>query len=305
MKKWVLKAVVQKIISWLPASHKVNYWFQKNITKGVRLSEQYLHDKLRHAHDHLRLAHKAGLKRDFVSLELGTGWYPIVPILMFLAGAKKSVTVDLNPLMTYQNLSDTVLKLQAWLQQGKLRNFDQFMDEARKKQFLKITPGELDFEALKEALNLDYRVGDARALPYSEDFFDLIHSNNVFEHIYPDVLEAILWEFGRILKPKGISSHFIDMSDHFAHLDSSIGPYNFLRFSQKQWSWIDNSVQPQNRWRLSDYEQLYAKLGLVIKELELRKGEPQVLSHIKLNREFLGYKKSDLAITHAHLLNLN
>ena len=52
-------------------------------------------------------------------------------------------------------------------------------------------------------------------------------------------------------KPDGLHSHFIDMSDHFAHMDSSISIYHFLRYSEAQWKRIDNSIQPQNRWRLS------------------------------------------------------
>ncbi|MBK7337072.1 MAG: class I SAM-dependent methyltransferase [Saprospirales bacterium] len=108
-----------------------------------------------------------------------------------------------------------------------------------------------------EALHIRYLVTDARKLPLNPESLDLIVSNNTFEHIYPNILAEILAEFKRLLRPGGMMSHFIDMSDHFAHLDTGITIYNFLRFSEKNWGWIDNSIQPQNRWRISHYRHLY------------------------------------------------
>ena len=44
IRKWHLKAIIQKTISFLPGSHKINYWFQKNITKGVLSSLGFTED---------------------------------------------------------------------------------------------------------------------------------------------------------------------------------------------------------------------------------------------------------------------
>ena len=133
--------------------------------------------------------------------------------------------------------------------------------------------------------------------------FDLVCSNNTYEHVYPFVLKDIIVEFQRILKPGGANSHFIDMSDHFAHLDGSITIYNFLKYTEKQWDRIDNSVQPQNRLRLSDYEKMYDEAGIEILKKELRPGQPADLKKIKLSPQFASYSEGDLAISHAHLLS--
>ena len=98
-------------------------------------------------------------------------------------------------------------------------------------------------------------------------------------------------------------SHFIDMSDHFAHLDNSITIYNFLRFSPEEWNRIDNEVQPQNRWRMSDYEQLYQALDLRISAKETRPGEVADLEKITIADCFSLKTKEDLAISHVHLVN--
>lgn len=303
MKKWVLKAVIQKLISWLPNSHKVNFWFQKNITKGVRLSDDYFGDKMVHAKDHLKHFRAHLPQGQFSSLELGTGWYPVVPLAMYLAGAKNIVSIDLNSLMTKESFGETIEKYQEWLKQGKLDNMKSFFLAERVSQLLKIEVAKISYETLLVIFNFEYRVGDARSLADETETYDLIHSNNVFEHVHPPVLRSILQEFKRVLKQKGLMSHFIDMSDHFAHLDNSITIYNFLRFSEKAWQRIDNEVQPQNRWRLSDYEALYSELNLPISAKEERPGDVTELAKIKLAPYLNAKSKEDLAVSHVHLVN--
>lgn len=304
MKKWVLKAIVQKVISFLPASHRINFWFQKYITKGVALSDSYFEDKLKHAHDHLRFQSESerGLK-GIATLELGTGWYPVVPISLYLAGAEQVVSIDLSPLMSREALQQTIGKFKAWIQAGKLDHFKPYWKSDRVEQLLKLDTDDLSFESLQVAFNFEYRVGDARHLEDENQSFDLIHSNNVFEHVYPEILHEILVEFKRVLKADGQMSHFIDMSDHFAHLDSSISIYNFLRFSESAWRRIDNSVQPQNRWRLQDYRDLYQTLNFKITSQELRPGEPEDLAKLKLASPYKERDPKDLAVSHVHLVN--
>ena len=303
MKKWVLKAIIQKLISWLPNSHKVNFWFQKNVTKGVQLSDEYFGDKLVHAEDHIKHFRVHQPQGQFSSLELGTGWYPVVPIAMYLSGASHSTSIDLNRLMTKESFSETIEKFQEWFIAGKMKNWQPFFRPERVSQLLKIEVRKSSYETLLVIFNFEYLVGDAQNLQDDAGTYDLIHSNNVFEHVHPEVLSNILKEFKRVLKQKGLMSHFIDMSDHFAHLDSSITIYNFLRFSPKSWQRIDNEVQPQNRWRLSDYEALYENLALALSAKDARAGSMEDLEKIALHPSFNSKTKEDLAVSHVHLVN--
>jgi len=303
MKKWVLKAIIQKLISWLPNSHEVNFWFQKNITKGVRLSDDYFGDKLMHAQDHLKHFRTHLPKGQFCSLELGTGWYPVVPLAMYLAGAKNCTSIDLNPLMTNASFGQTIEKFKEWFKAGKLTHLEPYFLPEKVSQLIKIDITKSSFETLLVVFNFEYRVGDAQAMQDENETYDLIHSNNVFEHVHPPVLRNILLEFKRVLKQNGLMSHFIDMSDHFAHLDNSITIYNFLRFSPQAWRKIDNEVQPQNRCRLSDYEEMYATLNLPISAKDVRPGSIVDLEKIKLADCFSSKTKEDLAISHVHLVN--
>lgn len=301
--KWILKAIVQKTISWLPNSQKVNFLFQKYITKGVQLSDQYFLDKYGSAVDHLYYFEKHGKTNSFHVLELGSGWYPVVPIALFLAGSDSVVSFDISPLMNKEGVLLSIQKYLDWHKEGKLESLAPYLKEERLIQLQNLNNDELSFEQLLRSLGLELKVKDARSTDEDSDKFDLICSNNTFEHIYPIILKPIVEEFQKILKPGGIMSHFIDMSDHFAHLDSSITIYNFLKFSKAGWSRIDNSVQPQNRWRFKDYSDLYIRLGIPILDQKIRPGNIEEVKNTKLHSDYQSYTVEEIAVSHGYLVS--
>lgn len=154
-----------------------------------------------------------------------------------------------------------------------------------------------------DAFNITYLVGDARNISVPENSFDLIVSNNTFEHIYPDIFKSILSEFKRVAKKDGMMSHFIDMSDHFAHFDQSISIYNFLQYSGSAWKMIDNDIQPQNRMRLRQYEDIYNELGIPYVEWKLRLGEPDKIKAMKLAEPFNIFSPEENAISHGYMIS--
>jgi hypothetical protein len=108
MANWILKAVVQKGVSFLPGSHKINYFFQRHVTRGLVLNDDLFTDRLTHCRDHLDSYYKYNGKPGFVCHELGTGWFPIVPLGFWLCGASEIHTLDLSPLIRQENLNKTL-----------------------------------------------------------------------------------------------------------------------------------------------------------------------------------------------------
>ena len=305
MKKWILKAVVQKTISYLPNANQVNFLFQKYITKGVDLTEAYLEDRLIHFRNHERLLtdeQKSTLEGRHI-LELGTGWYPIIPVCLFLSGAKKVTTIDISSYVNEERLFTTIRSILRYSEQGKLQQYLTCIDTKRHAQLEQLLKDKLSLPETMDALDIHYNVEDARALSLPDDAVDYIVSNNTFEHVYPEVLKGILNEFKRVLKPTGKMSHFIDMSDHFAHLDSSITIYNFLQFKPSTWRLIDNDIQPQNRWRINHYRSLYAELGINILKEENRPGRVEEVKSLKIAPPFNQLSAEDLAISHSYVLS--
>jgi len=251
MKVWIAKAIVQKTISFLPFKHHVNYLFQRYVTKGVVLTDALMGDKLIHCKSHLEYYNKYGKKKEgFTTLEIGTGWYPIVPIGFYLAGAAEIFTIDVSDLLKTSAIHDTIKKYQEWHASGKLKDYFPNIKKERLEKLSSLLSLDIHPHQVLEQINIHTILGDARETKFKNEEFDLINSNNTFEHIYPEILIDILKEFKRVLKADGIMSHSIDMSDHFAHLDKSITVYNYLQYSDSEWNWIDNSIQPQNRLRI-------------------------------------------------------
>lgn len=295
---WKLKATVQKGISFLPFKHRVNYLFQKHVTKGLSLTNELFEDRLTHAQEHWRNYAKYSGKEGFSSLELGTGWYPIVPIALYLCGANRMVSIDISDLLESHAIKATIQKFLDYHNTNRLAAFVPALPE--RIAFLEtLLTKEGTPNQLLAHINCEALLVDARKTPFESASFDLIHSNNTFEHVFPDVLKDILIEFNRLLKPDGISTHFIDLSDHFAHLDKSITVYNYLKFTPHQWGLIDNSIQPQNRWRINQYRELIGETGFDILEEENRVGLISDLDKVKLAAPFNEFRKEDLLVTHS------
>ncbi len=306
IKKWILKAIVQKTISFMPWAQKLNYLMQNYVTHTVDLTDAYMGAKLFHAGQYLSAWQKfaAAPLKDKSTLELGTGWYPIVPISMYLNGVGPVHTVDISPLMTRERLMATARKFLEYADKGLLAKY--FTPVPERLTALEQLTADMErktFANILTDLHIQYLVQDARRLNLPNHSIDLIHSNNTFEHIYPSQLADILREFVRLLRPGGLMCHRIDMTDHFAHRDNTITFYNFLRFSDRQWRWIDNSIQPQNRMRLSDYLRLYQKLGIPINETEVLPGSLQELRKVPLAQKYRDYVEDDLTVSNCQLVS--
>jgi len=305
MAKWIAKAIVQKGISFLPYSHNINFLFQKYVTRGVHLSDEYFEDRLIHCAQHYKNFRKYNSTKDFSHLEVGTGWYPVVPAGMFLYGAGSITTVDLtrlsNPVLTLA----TLRKFSEYHKNGKLEKFLPGISQER----LKIVLSEAenpskDFFDLLEKHHIVYMVMDARKLYLPDASIDLVTSNNTFEHIYPKILKGILEKLKRLCKKGGVMSHAIDLSDHFAHMDGSITIYNFLKFSDSAWKWIDNSVQPMNRMRIYEYEALYKKMSIPVTERIDRKLLMNDYNKVKVHEKFLSHPAEENAVSHSSLVSV-
>src|SRR6185437_12882526 len=97
MPHWLIKSAVQRTISFLPRSYWWNELLQRKITKSIELTEARFEQRLGDARLHLDRLSEFGIanSQGFSVLELGTGWYPTVPIALYLCGAAEIWTIDI------------------------------------------------------------------------------------------------------------------------------------------------------------------------------------------------------------------
>ena len=303
MNLWIAKAIIQKAVSFMPGGPHINHFFQ--VASGrFGLTDQEFQDRLDHLHPHLRHYRElSGRTMPDRVLELGTGWFPVVPIGLYLSGAGIIVSTDIRNHLRSKYLLQTILKFIEWDEKGTLRATLPSLNPGRMdhlKKFL-ANRGKKSLQRYLHALPLEFHSGPLGQLMDRKGHFQLIVSNNTLEHIPELMLKRVLEDLAVLGGPAAISSHFIDMSDHFSHVDPSISPYHFLKFSPRAWAWIDNSIQPQNRLRITTFRAFFREIGYTIAFETHREGSLEEVQKIKIYRTFQALPLEDLRVTHAYL----
>jgi hypothetical protein len=195
-------------------------------------------------------------------MEVGTGRSLDLPIGFFLCGAESVDTFDLYRYLKPAHVMESVRTLSR--DPGRVLKVlgPVASEQVVRERFESLRIAADCNEVLRRA-NVRYHApADAARTGLPDQSIDIQISYTVFEHIPPDVLQAILLEGNRILSPNGLALHHIDPSDHFAHDDPAILPINFLQFSEEEWNRLaGNQWAFHNRMRASDFAGLYERSG--------------------------------------------
>ena len=297
LSSWLVKAFAQGTFSLLPASHRWNRLLQKHVSRSLDPASEF-QGKLSQLGRHLAHANKAGCRPEngLRVIELGTGVSPVVPVGLFLSGASVVYTVDLVPLCTRE---DVCRVLRLFLDHAADGSLDPMLPSFERQRIGSLvaalqTPRHLSAKELLSRLDIRYEIVDGRATGLPDSSIDLLISNNVLEHVSPESIREISDEFWRLAAPGAIMSHFIDMGDHYAHFDKSLSAYNFLKYRSWMWRFANNSLQLQNRLRMSDYARLFTESGWEILSQEQTRGGVEELPLDRLAPEFRRYDLDDL-----------
>lgn len=235
-------------------------------------------------------------------LELGPGWYPVVPFIFHLAGASSVIMIDKHRLMDDFTFSKTA----------------QFLLE--KKELLcsrlNLNPDHVE-RTLNTLKNLSLEDGmsyicgsylaplDILENKIEKHSIDIITSRAVLEHISPSEVALIFFEFKRLLKNEGVMNHIIDNSDHWQHDDSQISKLNFLKYSKKIYSIIEKAHPQQymNRLRHKQYIVMFEAAGFKIccDESVPDKKALEELNNLSIDKDFKNFTNEELAIITSYL----
>jgi ubiquinone/menaquinone biosynthesis C-methylase UbiE len=297
----MIKAAVQGAISRAPNSRRINEILQRYVTRSLRLTNEIVSDKWNKCVRHLEAYRRCspnGTGKPQTVMEIGTGWYPIVPIGIALASGAKVVTVDTSDLLSRQRVLDTFSALARMVDELGLgtagHRAAELADIARA---CSAAPA----RELLALAGVDVVVGDVRRLSLPDHSIDLFVSNNTLEHSPPPVISGVFRAMSRLASPGGLMSHHIDLADHYAGFDRSITALNFLKYSSYVWPLFNNDLQYQNRLRLSDYRRLHEAAGWQVLEEDGNSVDRSVLESIALAPEFRNYGPEDLCVYEAWL----
>lgn len=297
-RSWLVKALLQGAASYLPGGARLNVLAQERMTKSLRLTEAGFEHKLEQCRRHLQTyaEHRPGDVPPSCVLELGTGWYPIVPIGLLLAGATSVVTVDARSHLDLKRTRAALALYASCIQSGRLSQVLPRICARRAEQVVAAARDETapDATAILRRLGGRVVVGDVRRVDLPAASVDLFVSNNTLEHIPPRMLVGIMAKCRRLAIPQAVMSHFIDMSDHYAHFDPSITEFNALKYSDSAWRVLNNRLHYQSRLRICDYRRIIEDAGFDIVAQHSERGTRRQLAEVTLARRFRSYNESDL-----------
>jgi SAM-dependent methyltransferase len=268
--KWYLKALMQNAVALLPDSLAQPFYYQLQRNLGELRSPRF-DMRFGAAADAAALLseHHDGL-RDKRVVEVGTGRTVDLPMALWLMGAGEIITLDITRLLRAELVEASVDYLRAhWDKYRTLftAHADEALVDERYAKLCSATRAGVrpnDLERVLRTMNIDYRSpGDATQINLPDESVDVLISFVVLQHVPRDPMAAILREGRRVLKKSGCMIHTANTSDHFSHVDPSLSPIHFLRWSERQWDLIaGNRFIYQNRMRADDYYDVFRAAGL-------------------------------------------
>jgi hypothetical protein len=237
---------------------------------------------------------------------LGTGWWPIVPIGLYLCGAREIWSFDMVPLLRRDLLKSILKFFNDYAESGELKKFLKSVIPERVLQLKELSEKVETYSPteLLDKINIKLCIGDAQNTKLPDKSIDLIFSTVVLEQITAEILSGLLSEFFRVASENAVMSHHIGLIDQFASFDESINGFNFLKYTDRQWRFLNNPVIPQSRLRITDYRELFEQVGWKIVEENNTLGLPEDLNKIKLAPKFATYSKEDLLVLFSWLASI-
>lgn len=308
MPHWLIKSGVQRVISCLPASAFFNELFQRHVTRSIVLNYANFQGKLKVADQFLNRFRKYQRQPlpAFTVLEVGTGWYPTLPMTFYLSGASEIWTFDIIGHLSQKRLMHLLDMFCQADEDGSLSKIvPSILPErvGRLREMRNFVQQESPAECLAR-VNIHTNVRDAGNSGLPSGSVDFIYSCGVLEYVPRPVLPKLLAEFRRLASGNSAAVHWLNLSDEFACFDSSITEFNFLRYTDRQWKWRESPLISVNRFRISDYRELLARAGFLLKEEENVSGSPKSLESIKLAPQFQHYPVKDLLVVESLLTSV-
>jgi len=281
--KWKMKNLAFKVLAVTPGGKHFHSLGQALVTRRRRM---VIAKSVRTYALHVEEIKKKGGPAGKTILEFGSGRNLIAVLLLSASGADRVYAFDIERLATTELVNDAIRQA---------RELDL--------PWVGADPWPLvsDIDAdLQSKYRIFYRApGDAASTGLADQSIDWICSTATLEHIPPEAIDSIMTEARRILKPSGYSSMIIDYHDHYSSTDKSITPYNFYKYSEKEWRRYNPRMHYVNRLRHSDFVKLFDRLGFEITECtEMRPpNSEELLGQVRISEDFRKYDARDLAIT--------
>lgn len=185
-------------------------------------------------------------------LEISSGWFPTIPVMLAMSGAKRILMSDLIPHMDEVTFAATLRFLQ-----------NTFPTNSRLNGITRLSDLPITYMA------------PFRANEVADGTINFVISRVVLEHIPQNDLVHLLTVLRLKLAPDGLMVHVIDNSDHLEHSDKSISKINFLTWTKGKHALINSLMKGgENRLRHQEYPRLFESAGFQVISAVMQIHEP-------------------------------
>jgi Methyltransferase domain len=166
---------------------------------------------------------------------------------------------------------------------------------------------EIEIDELLALTGINYEAPVDVTKVHRDGEFDFVYSITVLEHVPGGLLPGIVEACHRLLKPEGMSYHVVTPADHFSWSVGGMGlpPFNYVKYADRVFNSLYNPrIAHQNRWRCSQYLELFSRVGFEVVNLERDVCEDRlaVLDRMKLAPQFRVFDRKDLGTEQFYVL---
>ncbi len=209
-------------------------------------------------------------------LEIGSGWFPAIPLMLAAEHVKHVYLSDLTPHMDEATFNATLGFLRQHLPDAiHLKTINSIADIPASY----LTPFDPD--------------------QLADQSIDYIISRTVLEHISPEQITDFFVALRPKLAANGLMVHLIDHSDHLEFDDKSISRINFLSWGKRKYAWINFLMKDgENRLRHHEYPPLFKAAGFsVLREKAIiHDATNEIAKTLKLSPPYSGMTSEQLSV---------
>jgi predicted O-methyltransferase YrrM len=297
---WRVKGAIQKALGYVPGGERIHYMLQR-YAGGMRDFGRECDIKVDDWREMMAQLRTAKLTVAGATIvEFGTGWYPTLPMCLYLAGASRVYTFDQQRRMKNELVPALVDRLSAHV--ALIAREAQCLEDEVKADQVALAASIAGGASVGQATTgiVDYRApADVAQTGLLAGSIDLVFSNSVLEHMPKPLVEGCFAEAMRLLRPGGVMFHAVNCGDHYAYADRSIDQLHYLQFSEDDWTMWNNAFLYQNRLRAVDFLGMARRAGFTI-ESDTGRATPERLAQldaITVDPCFAHYTREQLAIT--------
>jgi hypothetical protein len=208
-------------------------------------------------------------------LEIGTGWFPTIPLLLSQDEVKQVYMSDLIPHMDEVTFNETLQLLK------QIHGFDK----------------DNKIKTIDDIPAVYIAPFDSEKLPVNS--IDYVISRTVLEHISPEKIVSLFVSLRPKMSKNGLMVHLVDHSDHLEFNDKKISRINFLTWSKRKHDWINYLMRDgENRLRHHEYPALFKRAGFRVLSEQAFVHEPscKIAKTLQLAEPYAAMTPEQLAV---------